>query len=125
MNVNAKLFGFVFIFITLLGTVMGQLSIKKGLLKDAPGEFQLFHTLWKGFTNPLVILGLVFACIAASSWILALSRMPLSYAYPFLSLSFPIVVILSSRIFHEPISSKTIVGLGFIILGLIIGSGKL
>lgn len=125
MAINAKIYGFIFIFITLCGTVAGQICIKKGIslsVHDLSQEFQIFHVLLKGLTNQWVIVGLLLACIAACSWILTLSRLPLNYAYPFLSVTFPIVAILSSIILHEVVSFKTFVGLGLIMLGLIVAS---
>lgn len=125
MNWDLKFFGIIFIMLTLSCTVAGQLLIKKGMFLitvSSQNEFRLLQVLYSGLTNPWVIAGLMLAVIAACSWIITLSRLALSYAYPFLSITFPLVVILSSKIFHEPVSSKTFIGLGLIIVGLIIAS---
>jgi len=107
---------------TLVGTVAGQLCIKRGMLIVSEEHAGIIVTLFRGLTNIWVILGLLFAVIAAFAWMIALSKMALGYAYPFLSITFPIVVILSSIIFKESISINTYIGLGFIVIGLIIAS---
>lgn len=56
--------------------------------------------------------------ISALSWLWVLSRIQLSYAYPILSLSFPIVVALSSHIFAEAISPLRWLGVGVIVVGV-------
>lgn len=119
--------GFLFIGVTLLGVIVGQLCIKSGMLQVAassPATNQPWVTLLNAFSNPRVVFGLLMAVVAASAWILTLSKLPLSYAYPFMSLTFPIVVILSARIFEEPISPRAYLGLGLIVMGLIIASSR-
>ncbi len=62
--------------------------------------------------------GLVLYGLSAVSWLWVLSRIQLSFAYPVLSLSFPVVVGLSSLFFVEMISPLHWVGVGFIIIGV-------
>ena len=50
------------------------------------------------------------------------SKFPLSYAYPYMSLAFVLVMFLSAIFFKEPVTIPKSIGLGFIILGIIIGS---
>ena len=122
MKTHTLLFGLFFISLTLLGTVAGQLCIKKGMLQNSYAGSNVFLILFKGLTNPWVITGLLLAVVAACAWIITLSRLPLSYAYPFLSITFPIVVILSSMLFNETVSLTAYGGLGLIVIGLIITS---
>jgi multidrug transporter EmrE-like cation transporter len=52
----------------------------------------------------------------------ALTKFPLSFAYPFMSLAFVLVTVLSSVCFYEAITIPKAVGLGLIVVGIIIGS---
>ena len=125
MDYGTRMFGLLFISITLFGVVVGQLSIKKGMLQIIDNSHdltRLWHTLSSALMNPWVLFGLLMAVIAACAWILALARLPLSYAYPFMSLTFPIVVVLSSIVFDEPVSSRAYLGLGLLVTALIITS---
>jgi uncharacterized membrane protein len=52
----------------------------------------------------------------------AMTKFPLSYAYPFMSLSFVFVVGLSAVFFQDSITLPKAVGIILIIAGLVIGS---
>jgi drug/metabolite transporter (DMT)-like permease len=60
---------------------------------------------------------LAFLC-----WMAAITKFELSYAYPFMSLSFLLVLILSAILFHEPLTVSKVVGVGLVVAGIIIGS---
>ena len=64
-------------------------------------------------TRPLVLSGFISAVLASVAWIGAISKFELSYAYPFMSLSFVLVVVLSLFFFGENINWFKIVGLVF------------
>ena len=49
---------------------------------------QLPTTLWRMATNPYVVIGLLIYVGGTVFWLSALSRVDLSYAYPFASLSY-------------------------------------
>ncbi|OYV12967.1 MAG: EamA-like transporter family, partial [Methanosaeta sp. ASO1] len=53
-------------------------------------------------------------------WLLALSRMELSFVYPFISLTYILVLGLSHLVFRECIGLNKIAGSVLIILGLIL-----
>ena len=52
----------------------------------------------------------------------AMTKFDISHAYPFMSLSFIFVLILSGLLFNEPITIFKIIGLTLIIIGIVIGS---
>jgi multidrug transporter EmrE-like cation transporter len=91
---------------------IGQLLFKASRLAQPDASIiQLFFQveLWVG----LVLYGL-----SAVTWLWVLSKVPLSYAYPILALSFPIVVALSAFTFSETISLVQAGGLALIIIGV-------
>ena len=51
-----------------------------------------------------------------------MSKLPLSYAYPFTSLSFVLVAVLSATLFGEQVTAWRVAGLVLVVLGLIVGS---
>lgn len=73
--------------------------------------FSLFLQLgiWAGF----ILCGLSAMC-----WLWVLSRAQLSFAYPMLSLTFPIVVALSVVLFSEAIVPMRWAGVGVIVIGV-------
>ena len=62
--------------------------------------------------------GLILYGLSAVTWLWVLSKVPLSYAYPILALSFPIVVALSAFTFSETVSLVQAGGLALIIVGV-------
>jgi drug/metabolite transporter (DMT)-like permease len=78
----------------------------------------------KLFLDPWILSGFFAALIASMSWMAAMTKLELSYAYPFTSLSFVLVLLLSSLFFHEAITLPKIIGLSLIIAGVIVSSQK-
>jgi multidrug transporter EmrE-like cation transporter len=68
------------------------------------------------------MLALAAALVAAVSWMAAMTRLELSHAYPFMSLSFILVLVFSALLFNEPVTVPKIVGLVLISVGIIVGS---
>ena len=117
--------GYFYILLTVLFTVYGQLVIKwqvskAGTMPAASGAKVLFllHLL----LNFWVISGLVSALIAALAWMAAMTKFNLSFAYPFMSLSFVIVLALSAWFFGEPLTVHKVAGMALVIVGLFISS---
>jgi len=106
-------------------SVYGQLIIKwqmakVGSLPDAFSEKIIF--LLQMFFNPWILSAFLSAFIAALCWMAAMTKFDLSYAYPFMSLSFVFVLVLSGFFFHEPITMAKVLGVIFIMAGIIIGA---
>ena len=72
--------------------------------------------------NPYILLSLLFTLLAGVTWMIAMTKFDISYAYPFTTLGFVFVFIFSVILFNEPINSHKILGLLFIIIGLVISS---
>ena len=115
----------LYILLTILFTVYGQIVIKWQV--QLAGSFpqdniEKLQYLTKLLLNPWVISGFACAFLAALSWMAAMTKFDLSYAYPFMSLAFVLVMFFSAIFFKEPITIPKSIGLGFIVLGIIIGS---
>ena len=55
--------------------------------------------------DPWIVSALAAALLAAMLWMAALTKLDLSHAYPFVSLSFVLVTIASALMFHEPLTA--------------------
>lgn len=116
---------YLYIFGTIFFTVYGQMIIKwqvskSGILpQSAISKLKFFLSL---LLNPWVISSFTSAFIAALCWMAAMSKFELSYAYPFMSLSFVFVMIFSAVFFQEPLNISKVLGLSLIIVGIIVGS---
>lgn len=70
------------------------------------------------FLRPEIWIGILFYGLSALCWLHVLARTQLSYAYPILALTFPIIVALSSVLFAEPVSLVRWLGVGVIMIGV-------
>ena len=117
----------IYIFITILLTVYGQVVIKwqTQLAGALPlGNIDRIQYIIKLLINPWMISGFVGAFLAAISWIVVVTKFDLSYAYPFTSLAFVLVVFLSAAFFNEPVTWYRVIGLTAIVAGIVISSQK-
>ena len=73
---------------------------------------------WKMATQQFFVLGV--ACYVASLvvWILGLSRVPVSIAYPMLSIGYIVNAIAAHYLFGEAVTTTRWLGIGFIVLGV-------
>ena len=78
-----------------------------------------FDALSSVLLNPYVMLGCAMYGIGTIFWLLALSRMELSFVYPFIFLNYILVLGLSHLVFRECIGLNKIAGSVLIILRLI------
>ena len=111
-----------FVAVTLLGTVAGQLLLKFALEQgeEMPATItEIAHFVFRSLLNPLVLLSLALAFVAALAWIAALSRLDISQAYPFMALAFMLVTVLSAIFLGESVSALRWGGSIVVVLGLI------
>lgn len=115
----------LYILLCILFTVYGQLVIKwqvgqAGVLPDSFEGKLIF--LLRLLLNPWIVSGFVAAFLASLAWMAAMTKFDLSYAYPFMSLAFVLVLVLSGMFFSEPITLPKVLGLGLIVVGISISS---
>jgi drug/metabolite transporter (DMT)-like permease len=107
------------LFVALCLGSLGQVLLKAGInmLGERPPALVVIISI---FTNLRVFGG--FACYALSSlfYIVALSRLPLSFVYPLIALTYVIVAALAWSVLHEPIPGLRVVGLAVIMVGVVI-----
>lgn len=112
--------GYVYVFLTIGLTVYGQVILKREVSQVTfpPDGIEMLWFLVKFCFRPLVFSGLFAAVLASFAWMAALSKFELSYAYPFTSLNFVLVVAISVLLFGEAIDAYKIGGLALILAGV-------
>jgi len=68
--------------------------------------------------NPPIIGGLICYAISVVVWILALSRVEVSVAYPMLSVGYVLNALAAWWLFHEDLSVMRMAGIGVILVGV-------
>lgn len=116
---------YLLVLCTVFLTVYSQLAIKWGMLRAGaiPEEFhaQAWFLLSQLF-SPWILSSIVSAFLALITWMVAMTKLELSHAYPFMSLAFVLVLYFSHVLFDEELSVPKIVGVLFIAIGLAVGS---
>jgi drug/metabolite transporter (DMT)-like permease len=114
-----------FVGLTVCCTLYCQLIVKwqVGNAGDLPeGTWSKVEFLLRLAINPWIISVFAVGAIAALSWMAALSRLELSRAYPFIGLSFVLILVSSAIFFDEPLTVWKVAGVALIVLGLIVGT---
>jgi drug/metabolite transporter (DMT)-like permease len=98
---------------------VGQLTLKAGM--NSMGKLELsVDALLRMATNPLLLLGIAIFGVSTLCWLLALTKADLSFAYPFLSLTYIAVLVGGAVLFHEQITLLRVIGFIAIIVGVLI-----
>lgn len=111
----------LYILATILFTVYSQLTLRwqvgiaGELPADAIAKARFIATL---LINPWVLSGILATFLAGVSWMLAMSRFEIGYAYPFVSLNYVIVLVASVLLFNESLSGSKILGTALVIAGI-------
>jgi multidrug transporter EmrE-like cation transporter len=100
-----------------------QLLLKAGV--NHISDFQLaWNHVWQLstqlITNPYIMLGLGCYAISVLVWLVVLSKIEVSVAYPMLSLGFMVNAIAAYYLFGEDLNLIRIMGIATIILGVFI-----
>jgi undecaprenyl phosphate-alpha-L-ara4N flippase subunit ArnE len=78
----------------------------------------LGDTLTRAAKEPRLWIGLFFFGVSAIFWLVVLSRVSLSIAYPFAGLSYVVIVLLDRFVMNEPIPPMRWVGVAAIAIGI-------
>jgi len=100
-----------------------QLLLKAGT--NAVGHFEFTHAnivpiAFRIATQPPIIGGVACYVISLAVWIVGLSRVDVSIAYPMLSLGYVVNAFAAWYLFGEVLSVQKLVGIGVILLGVAI-----
>ena len=122
---TGNLVGYANIAATVAMTVYGQLVFKWRV--DLAGAFpsengRRLEYITRLLLDPWVISVFVTAFLASLTWALALTRFELSFAYPFMALSFVLVLLCGVAFLSESLNAAKVIGVVLIVLGLIVGS---
>lgn len=113
-----------FILIAVIIGVIGQLFLKAGLNALGAIDFSkgLMTSYTKIFLSPLVLLGIFIYLISVVFWLYVLSKVDLSFAYPFLAISYVLIILASQWFLGENVSFLRWTGVLVICFGVFIVS---
>lgn len=114
---------FILIFVGVMLNAAAQILMKAGTNAVGHFEFSMGNVLPIGLklaTEWHIVTALFCYALSVVVWILALSRVPVSIAFPMLSMAYVVNAVAAWYLLGEPFSSTKLVGMGVIILGVII-----
>jgi multidrug transporter EmrE-like cation transporter len=118
---TVTLTSFLLILTGVLLNAGAQLLLKTGTTRIGHFEFSTQNIVpigWQLATQPHILGGLCCYVVSVVVWIMALSRVPVSIAYPLLSIGYIVNAFAAWHLFGEPLSSQKMLGIGFIVLGV-------
>lgn len=98
-----------------------QLLLKAGTNRVGEFAFAWDNVVPVGLrlaTSAPVVGGLACYVVSVVVWILALSRVPVSVAYPMLSVGYVVNALAAWMLFGESLTAQKLVGIGFIVIGV-------
>jgi multidrug transporter EmrE-like cation transporter len=100
-----------------------QLLLKAGTNAVGHFEFNIDNLLPVGMKiafQPFIMGGMACYAISLVVWIMGLSRVPVSVAYPMLSIGYVLNAVAAWYLFGESLSAQKLIGIGFIVLGVVL-----
>ena len=70
--------------------------------------------------EPHILAGLACYVVSVVVWVVALSRVPVSMAYPMLSIGYVVNAVAAHYLLGEAVTTMRLVGIGIIILGVFV-----
>lgn len=114
----------ILILISIGIAVGGQILLKLGMNRIGPiainniGSLgQLFAGIFK---SPTVLIGLFLYVISAAIWLVVLSAVDLSFAYPFIGLTYVLILFVSKFILKEDVNPIRWIGAAIITIGVVV-----
>lgn len=119
---TSRLVSLGLLLVSVIFAVAGQLTLKSAM--DSVGRIgktsQLADTLTRAMKEPLLWMGLALFGISALFWLIVLSRVRLSVAYPIVGISYILIVLLARFRLHEHVPPLRWVGVTVIAIGIAI-----
>jgi multidrug transporter EmrE-like cation transporter len=116
-----NLTSFALILTGVLLNAVAQLLLKAGVTRVGEFQFSLDNAVPIGIklaTQLPIIGGLACYGISVVVWIMALSRVPVSVAYPMLSIGYIVNAFAAYWLFGESLNAQKLIGIGVIVVGV-------
>ena len=112
---------FSLVLLAVLINAGAQLLLKAGTNRVGEFAYSLDNVVPIGLkvaTSPHIVGGIACYVVSVIIWILALSRVPVSIAYPMLSIGYIVNAVAAWVLFGESVTTQKLLGIGFIIVGV-------
>lgn len=114
---------FILILTGVLLNAAAQLLLKAGTNVVGHFDFHLDNLIPVGMKiafQPFIMGGMACYAVSLVVWIMALSRVPVSIAYPMLSIGYVVNAFVAHYWFGEALVAQKLLGIGFIVVGVVL-----
>lgn len=116
---------FAWVLSGVLLNAVAQLLLKAGASSAGPislaaGSPFMWRTAVGLAQHPAILGGLVCYAVSVIVWIVALSRVEVSIAYPMLSIGYVVNALLAWWLFGEDLNAQRWLGIGVIVVGVVL-----
>jgi len=105
-------------------SIVSQLIIKWKMSVFSFDDYETwqdkFALAFSMLLNPYIIISLILTLLAGVTWMIAMTKFEISYAYPFTLLGLVLVTIFSVVFFGESVNTYKLIGIVLIILGIVV-----
>ena len=111
------------ILVSVMLAALAQLTLKYGMnqVRDSSGVVQMNAASLRSIaTTPAVWAGLFIFGFSAIVWLAVLSRASLSFAYPFASLTYVIILLFDRFLLHDQVPALRWGGVALIMTGIVL-----
>jgi len=113
----------VVLFVAIAMGAVGQIAMKAGMNRvrtSTGGDLgPILRALPRMFSDGNVLVGIGLYVLSTVLWLWVLSRVPLSFAYPCISVSYIIIIVAGKWVFRERIDAWKIAAILLILAGVI------
>jgi multidrug transporter EmrE-like cation transporter len=104
--------------------VVSQLIIKWKMSAFSFDDYETwqdkFALAFSMLLNPYIMISLILTLLAGVTWMIAMTKFEISYAYPFTLLGLVLVTIFSVVFFGESVNLYKLSGIVLIVLGIVV-----
>ena len=114
---------YLLIVVSVLLNASAQLFIKRGMTTIGMISINvssLLSLVLNAATNIPILLGMASYAVSILLWMVVLSRVNVSLAYPFLSIGYVFTVVFAFAFFNEPLTIQKLAGIVVICAGIVI-----
>lgn len=118
---------YALIALTIFLTVSGQLFAKGGMHEVGAIPIQMRELpsfLARAYTNWKVLAAFSCGVLASVSWIGAVSRSDVSFAYPFMGLAIVLVLVFAALLLGETVPLSRWIGVALVCIGIFVAAQK-
>ncbi len=118
---------FLMVFVSLLSALTADFLLKYAMIRAGELDLSGLGKLGAAFkavfftkrVSPFIWGGIVLYCVGFFSWLVVLSRIELSIAYPMESMNFVFTIFIARLTLGEKLNAYKLVGTALIVLGVV------